>query len=134
VARPDDAERLFLKGVHCGRSIVLTYGGALGLNETEVLDAASSISGEIGHGPGRCGAVEGACMLLAKAPPHAGVDRVQVFIDRFSIRFGSVDCETLLGHSMSTRADRAEVRSEGLIQERCPEFVRGTGEVVEEML
>jgi len=133
MARPDDAERLFRKGVHCGRSIVLTYGAALGLDENAVLDAASTISGEIGHGPGRCGAIEGACLLLSRAPA-LGANRVQHFIDRFSIRFGSVDCETLLGHSMGTREDRAEVRSEGLIEDRCPEFVRATGEVLEEML
>ena len=92
---------------------------------------------------GTCGAVTGAFMViglkactpdsrdaLTKARTYA---LVQSFAQEFEARHDSISCRELLGCDISTPQGFDEAKQSGVLDERCPRFVRDAVDILEEI-
>jgi C_GCAxxG_C_C family probable redox protein len=134
----------FAQGFNCCQSIVSTYGPRFGLERGLALKLASGFGGGIGHQGESCGAVTGAIMVIGLkhgatlADGQEAMDKtyglVDQFLERFKARHGSIMCRQLLGHDISTPQGLQAARDEGLFEKRCPDYVRTSAELLEELL
>jgi C_GCAxxG_C_C family probable redox protein len=133
----------FVQGLNCAQSIVSSYGPRFGLGGELAIKLASGFGGGIGHLGETCGAVTGAIMVIGLKHGGAVGDEavsektyalVAQFLEKFKARHGSVLCRDLLGGDISTPQGLEAARDKGLFEERCPNFVRGAAEILEEIL
>jgi len=128
----------FGQGLNCAQSIVSTYGPRFGLERELALKVASGLGGGIGHLGETCGAVTGAIIVIGLKGDASATEQtyalVAQFLERFKARHGSIMCRELLGCDISTPAGLETARDKGLFEERCPNFVRGAAEILEEIL
>lgn len=91
-----------------------------------------------------CGAVTGAYMVLGLSQeispdnPRASIDKtyglVREFNQRFKTLHNSLTCKELLGCDISTSEGVAEARDKKLFTSVCPDFVRDSAKILEDML
>ena len=84
-----------------------------------------------------CGAVTAAYMVLglANGPKEKKVfPKLEAFNKAFKARHRELGCSQLLGVDMGTKAGMREASRKGLIKNRCPEYVKTAGELLEKML
>jgi C_GCAxxG_C_C family probable redox protein len=134
----------FSQGLNCAQSMLATYGPRFGLERELALKVASGFGGGIGHLGESCGAVTGALMVIGLKQGGTSVDDrdssektyglVNEFVKRFKARNGSILCRELLGCDISTPQGLENARNKGLFEERCPNFVRASAEILEELL
>ena len=132
----------FSQGLNCAQSIVSTYGPQFGLDRDLAIKLASGFGGGIGHQGESCGAVTGALMVIGLK--HGGAldddsrDKtyglVERFLEKFKARHGSIMCRELLGCDISTPQGLQAARDKGLFEKRCPDYVRASAEILEELL
>ncbi len=142
--RIERAEALFAEKFNCSQSILAAFGPELGLDRQTAL----KIGGAFGAGMGRmamtCGACTGAFMAISlkygAVDPEDRVSRekayetVREFRKRFEERFGSLECKAILGVDLSTPEGYKFAEERNLVKTRCPEFIRGAAEILEEIL
>jgi C_GCAxxG_C_C family probable redox protein len=134
----------FEGGFNCCQAMLATYGPRFGLERELALKVASGFGGGIGHLGESCGAVTGALMVIGLKQGGTSVDDrdssektyglVNEFVKRFKARNGSILCRELLGCDISTPQGLENARNKGLFEERCPNFVRASAEILEELL
>jgi hypothetical protein len=59
---------------------------------------------------------------------------IRTFAEGFEKRNGSIVCNDLLGHDISTLEGRKKASEEGLFETLCPELVRSAAEILEAIL
>jgi C_GCAxxG_C_C family probable redox protein len=133
----------FGQGLNCAQSIVSAYGPRFGLERELALKLASGLGGGIGHQGDSCGVVTGAIMVIGlkhggtmadEAALEKTYSLVARFLERFKARHGTIHCRELLGCDISTPEGLQAARDKGLFEERCPEYVRASAEILEEIL
>jgi C_GCAxxG_C_C family probable redox protein len=134
----------FEGGLNCAQSMLATYGPRFGLERELALKLAGGFGGGIGHLGESCGAVTGALMVIGLKQGGTSVDGEGVqektyaliakFLEEFKARRGSILCRELLGCDISTPQGLENARNKGLFEERCPNFVRASAEILEELL
>jgi C_GCAxxG_C_C family probable redox protein len=133
----------FSQGLNCAQSVLSTYGPRFGLDHELALRIASGFGGGIGHRGESCGAVTGAIMVIGlkeggMSGDEAARERffglVGRFLEKFKARHGSTLCRQLLGHDISTDEGLKAIIDKGFFEERCPNFVRTSAEILEEIL
>jgi C_GCAxxG_C_C family probable redox protein len=133
----------FAEGFNCSQAVFSAFAESLGIEETDALRIAAGFGGGMGRMAEICGAVTGALMVLGMkyggtTPDREAKERVyqqvREFAARFRARHGSLVCRDLLGCDISTAAGHQSAREQNLFTSRCPPFVRGAAEILEELL
>lgn len=141
--RIETAVSRFAEGFNCSQAVLAAYAKDLGLNEKTALKIAAGFGGGMGRMAETCGAVSGALMVLGMKYGGTTPDRqvkervyqqVREFAARFAARCGSLVCHDLLDCDISTAEGQKRAGEQGLVTTRCPQFVRGTVEILEELL
>lgn len=126
---------------NCSQAMLLVYGKYFGVPEDLAMKVASGFGGGMGGMGMTCGSVSGAIAVLgltyeignpgAKASVYA---LVKEFTKRFTARHGSIICNDLLGHDMSTPDGMQIIREKKLFSTVCSMVDRSAAEIVEELL
>ena len=140
----EDAISLFKKGFRCSQAMLSTYGNQFGLDQELALKLASPFGAGMGSLGNTCGAVTGAIMVLGLKYGHSKVGELKKkekanqitkdFVEKFKSRNGSVMCRELLDCDISTPEGRNKAIEEKLFIEICPNLVRDSAEILEELL
>lgn len=139
----EQAVERFKNGFNCSQAVLSSYGEQFGLDCEKAFKVATGFGGGMRMSD-VCGAVTGAFMVLglkygnttaedkeAKAKTY---EMVIEFTNRFEARNGSVMCRDLLGCDISTPEGNKEAQDKGLFSTICPQMVRDSAEILEEML
>ncbi|MGD9118277.1 MAG: C-GCAxxG-C-C family protein [Dehalococcoidia bacterium] len=136
-----DVERAvdcFEEGFNCCQAVLSSYGPRFGLDRESALKIASGFGGGVGHLGESCGAVTGALMVIGlkgdASAPEATYRLVDRFLDKFKARQGSIFCRQLLGYDISTPQGLQAIKDRGLFDNLCPNFVRASAEILEDIL
>ena len=140
-----DVERAvggFREDFNCCQSVLSAYGPRFGLDRELAIKLASGFGGGIGHQGETCGAVTGAIMVIGLK--HGGVldedsaeklyGLIARFLEKFKARHGSTHCRELLDCDITTPEGLQAAKDSGLFEERCPNFIRASAEILEELL
>lgn len=143
----NDIERAlshFKEGFNCSQSILLTYGLRFGMSRENVLKIAGSFGGGISRTGNICGAVSGALMAIGLKHGRTIVDeeglneksyeKGREFIEKFKNNNGHIKCKDLLGCDISTPEGRQLAKDKNLFKTICPELVKTTAEILEELM
>ena len=141
--RSEHALEEFGSGLNCSQAVLAEYADELGLGVDTALRIACGFGGGMGRMGGTCGAVTVAFMViglkactpdsrdaLTKARTYA---LVQSFAQEFEARHDSISCRELLGCDISTPQGFDEAKQSGVLDERCPRFVRDAVDILEEI-
>ena len=143
--RADRALEWFGQGYNCAQAILLAYGEQFGLERELALKLALGLEGGLGRTGEVCGAVSGACLVLGLEAgcreDASGAEgrklanrRVREFSRRFQKRYGAVACRQLIGSDPGTRSGMLAATARRVFTRRCPEYVTGAAQILEEML
>ena len=140
----EDALSLFKNGFRCSQAILSTYGLQFGLDQELALKLASPFGGGMGSLGNTCGAVTGAIMVIGLKYGNSKVGEIKKkekanqitkdFVEKFKSRNGSIMCKELLNCDISTPEGRNKAIEEKLFIEICPNLVRDSAEILEELL
>lgn len=140
----ENAISLFKKGFRCSQAILSAYATQFGLDQELALRLASPFGGGMGSLGNTCGAVTGAIMVLGLKYGHSKVGELKKkekanqitkdFVEKFKSRNGSIMCKELLNCDISTPEGRNKAIEEKLFIEICPNLVRDSAEILEELL
>ena len=138
----DQVVALHLEGkANCAQAMLMVYGKYYGISEELAMKLAAGFGGGMGGMGKTCGALSGAIAVLgltyeignpaAKASVYS---LVKEFTKRFTDRHGSVICNELLGHDISTPDGIQMIREQKLFSTVCPMVDRSAAEILEELL
>jgi C_GCAxxG_C_C family probable redox protein len=135
---------LMLQGFSCSQSVLLTYADSFGLERELALRVSSAFGGGISRMGNICGAVTGAFMVTGLkygsvrpddiAAKDKNYEMGREFAHRFQSRHGSILCRELLGIDISNPEGHLLAKKKGLFTSLCPLFVKGSVEILEELL
>lgn len=121
-----------------------SFGDQFGLERELALRVAGAFGGGMARMGETCGAVTGALMVIGlkygktKAGDEGAREKtykmVGEFVKRFKSRHSSLLCRELLGYDLSNPEERTAASEKGLFTTLCPQFVKDTTEILEEML
>ena len=130
------------KELNCCQSVLSIYGPRFGLDRELAIKLASGFGGGIGHQGETCGAVTGAIMAIGLK--YGGVldedsteklyGLIAKYLEKFKARHGSTHCRELLDCDITTPQGLQVARDQGLFEKLCPNFVRTSAEILEEIL
>ncbi len=132
----DEVRAKFAAGWHCAQCTLVPWADGLGYDEEELMRMAAAFGGGMFRGE-TCGAVSGALMALGLAfgdDSELIHEKAKAFQTAFLARFGSTRCKELLGYDVSVPGELEKARESGNMSERCPGFVRGASEILQELL
>jgi C_GCAxxG_C_C family probable redox protein len=134
----------FEERFNCCQAVLAIYGPRFGLERELALKLASGFGGGIGHLGESCGVVTGALMVIGlkhgatvagdKESQDKTYGLISRFLERFKARHGSILCRELLGYDISTPQGLQAVKDKGLFSTLCPNFVRDSAEILEQIL
>lgn len=135
--------KLFQGHIHCSQVVFSAWADALGLDEEEARRMSAPFGGGAFRGE-MCGCVAGALLVLGFMYGHAEEgdedtdamqqEKVKAFCDAFIERFGSVVCRELVPFDFSKEGALEEAFASGILFERCPNFVNGALEILDEII
>ena len=132
----EEVRAKFAAGWHCAQCTLVPWAEALGYDADELLRMAAAFGGGMFRGD-TCGAVSGALMALGMAygdDLEAVKEKTAQFQAAFTERFGSTICRDILGFDLSKPGELEKARESGNMSERCPGFVRGASEILQELM
>ncbi|NLV50338.1 MAG: C_GCAxxG_C_C family protein [Clostridiales bacterium] len=134
---------LFDQEYDCAQSVFQRYSEELGIDRDDALKIAACFGGGMQQGDA-CGCVTGALMAIGlKYGFHEPKDAVgkkisnakgAEFIKKFREKFGAICCRDLIGVDVSTDEGKQKAFASGVIRDRCPGFVTGACEILDDML
>ena len=142
----DVAARHFREGHNCAQAVLRAVAEAAGLScPLCIPGVALAMGGGIGHTGRACGAMTGAVMvvglaadrLLAGPMPAKKRPAYRLagdLVSRFAARFGSADCEAILGLKWSEPDAMDCFRREGFMETKCVPCVRWAAEEAQHLV
>ncbi len=134
----------FKNGFSCSQSILSTYGTEFRLEREIALKIASGFGGGIGRLGKTCGAVSGAIMVIGlkygnikkedKQTKEKTYELVREFINRFETLNSSIVCNELLDCDINTPEGLKDAIDKKVFKTICPNLVRSTSEILEQIL
>jgi C_GCAxxG_C_C family probable redox protein len=123
------ARRLFEGGLYCAESVLKTVAERHGIESDLIPSIATGFCSGQARTGGQCGAVSGAIMAISMVTGRRShedsvdgtYEAVGEFLREFRGRFGSTNCEGLLGCDIGTQEGRDRFEAEGL-EKRCSDF------------
>jgi len=139
----DEIREQFMQRYHCSQVVIREWAEELGLDKDQASQLAAPLGGGMFRGD-TCGAVGGAMLVIGARyghfEPHDKEGdlrqqaKVKEFQDRFTERFGSTICRELLGFDFSNKEELAKAVQSGDMMKKCPAFVEGALEILEDIL
>ncbi|MGB8951313.1 MAG: C-GCAxxG-C-C family protein [Candidatus Aminicenantales bacterium] len=132
------------EGFSCSQAVFSTYSGRFGLDRETSLRLSQPFGGGMAHLGETCGAVTGAFLLIGLKYGRTRAEDIEArertyglmhtFILKFKSIHGSIQCKCLLGLDISTPAGINQAQEKNLFKTLCPNFVRTSAEIIEEIL
>ncbi len=143
--RPKEhAVRCFKDGFSCSQAVLSAFAPQFNLNNEMALKVASAFGGGMGSLGETCGAVTGAFMVIglqhgkilkedriSKGKTYA---MVQLFVDEFRNKHGSISCKHLLDCDLSTVEGKKYAKENNLFSNLCPVFVEDAVNIVGKLI
>ena len=131
-SRVEQAEERHRRGYNCAQAGACTYADLVGVDEATLFRATEGLGLGMGGMEGTCGALSGACVLAGLKGsdptldhPHTKAKTYQEsreLVSRFQDQVGATRCGTIKG------------RDTGQVLMPCPECVRRSAAIVEQVL
>ena len=132
----DEVNARFAAGFNCAQCTLIPWAEGLGYDEEELGRVGAAFAGGMHRGE-TCGAVTGALMALGLAygdDPAVIAEKTAQFHAAFTERFGSTMCREILGYDLSKPEELEKARKSGDMSVKCPAFVRGASEILQELM
>ena len=142
--KKERATRLFAEGYVCSQAVLAVYAELFGLTYESAIKVASAFGGGLARKAEVCGAITGALMVIGLM--HGSTDLEdseskektyaisQELMRRFEEKLGSIKCRSLLGVDISNQEGLENARENKLFETVCPDYIRMSIEVLEELL
>jgi C_GCAxxG_C_C family probable redox protein len=136
------SEESFRSGLCCSESVLQAVAEGLGIQSELIPKIATGLCGGISRSGNICGAVSAGVLGISLChgrtqggqSPEETIRHVRVFLKAFEERFGSTNCERLMGCRLDT-AEGQQFFKEHNLREKCAGFTREAarlaGEVIE---
>ncbi len=144
MSRVEEAVSCFSDGFSCSQSILSTYSTEFGLDREKALKISTGFGGGMGRLGGTCGAVTGAIMVIGLKYGRNTIEDmkskektyklVREYVDRFKEINGSTICNKLLDCDINTPEGARHAMDNNLFKTLCPDFVRSSAEILEQLL
>ena len=138
------ALEMFDEGFSCSQSIFCSYADSSQISRESALRLSDAMSGGMGGMAETCGAITGA--FLAIGLKYGRIDaeddeskintrsRIKEFNRRFKELNGSTVCKDLLECDISTPEGKQRAVETGVVDLRCPGFVKDAALILEQVL
>lgn len=143
-SKPEEAQATFQQGFNCCQAVLSTYAEQLGLDRQTALKIGTAMGGGMGFTGQTCGAVSGAMLLIGLANGRTRVEDdaakkeayrlAREFAARFKAKYGSINCNELVGADIGTPDGLADAQKRGVFTTLCPKLVHDAAAIVEELL
>ena len=120
---------LFMKGIDCSQVVEGAFAEELGITQEEAYKMA---------------AVVGAMIVLGLKFGHCDTEHMEQkdimnakraeFLTKFQEKYGVCSCKGLLKHDIADPEGMQKILEEGLLFDFCPEIVRDTIEILNEVV
>jgi len=126
-------EALFQQGFCCAESVLQAIAESRGIKSNLIPRIATGLCGGIARTGGLCGAVSGGVLAInlvtgrtqAGQSTEANVRLVRAFLGKFEAKFGTTNCERLIGCRLDTPEGQRFFKENKLRETKCRMF---TGE------
>ncbi len=123
---------LFRSGFYCAESVLMAIAESRGIQSDLIPRIATGFCSGMARTGGQCGAVSGAMMAISlftgRQSPAESVDGnyalVHDLMRQFAQRYGSTNCQALLGCDLDT-AEGQQVFMANRLIERCYDYAEG---------
>lgn len=139
----EKAIKLYKEEYNCSQAVFSAYADELGIDEQTAIRVASSFGGGIARTGKTCGAVTGALMVLGMKEWNSEVEKEEAkahvyklsnqLMNEFIERNKTLNCEELLGVSVSTPEGRAVVKVNQLSSKVCPRVINDVTEILDRL-
>lgn len=139
----EKALEIFSSGCNCSQAVVTAFAEHFGIDADAAKGLARAFGGGVARQGGRCGALNGALMVLGlieqataeeKDAKERTYERVQAFQKRFIDANGALDCRDILGVDLSQPGGHDEAVAKNLFKTVCHDVVGNTVSILENTL
>lgn len=117
---------LFVSGYYCAESVLLAIAGVYEIQSKLIPKIATGFCSGTSRMSGQCGAVNGAILsinlLTGRNDPNSSVEEnytlVSKFLNNFVDKFGSTNCQELIGCDLGTKEGQSHFKTHNL-EEDC---------------
>lgn len=144
MSRVKKALNQFGTGCNCCQAITTAFGPNLNLDDQKALKVGAAFGGGMSRLGNTCGAVSGALMIIGLAFRNEDPEDMenkesvyeigQKFLTQFIEIHGTVLCRELVGINMNDEKELQAAREAGTFENKCPNFVRTSAELLEKIL
>jgi C_GCAxxG_C_C family probable redox protein len=141
--RSEHAAEQFRAGLNCSQAVFGEFAEEYGIDAESAMRIACGFGGGMGRMGHTCGAITGAFMaigLMSRNPnpcdPIAKARTyglVQSFAQEWESRNQTMSCRDLLGCDISTPEGFEQAKKLGLLEDKCPKYVRDAVEILDLM-
>lgn len=132
---------LFNQGLCCSESVLQAVAESRGIKSELIPKIATGLCGGISRSGNICGAVSGGVLAIGLCfgrsqpgqSPEENVRRVRAFLAECEQRFGSTNCEKLIGCRLDTPEGQQFFKEHNL-REKCAGFTREAARMASEAL
>ena len=139
-----EAKAIFDEGFNCCQAVFVPFALERGIDEETSLKISSGFAAGLCYQGETCGAVIGAQMALGLnngySEPNDEQSREEVknliaeYRNKFSAKHGTTLCKELLGKDLSTEEGYTYLKTNGIFEDKCPDFVSDSVEIVQSLL
>lgn len=134
----------FKDGYNCAQSMIFSFADDLGIDKSLALKLACGFGGGLGRKENVCGAITGGILILGlvfgrgdnedKIKQEDTFKYVRDFIDRFIIKFGTIECRNLIDNiDLLTEEGQLKFKELNMIN-KCYKYVEYTNIVIQELI
>ena len=126
------SEELFQQGFCCAESVLQAIAESRGIKSELIPKIATGLCGGIAKTGGICGAVSGGVLGInllagrdsAAQSPEDNVRLVRTFLSEFEGKFGTTNCERLIGCRLDTSEGQRFFKDNKLRESKCRMFTK----------
>jgi C_GCAxxG_C_C family probable redox protein len=126
------SEELFQQGFCCAESVLQAIAESRGIKSELIPKIATGLCGGIARTGGICGAVSGGALAIsmlygrnsAGQSPEANVQLVRALLSEFEAKFGTTNCERLMGCRLDTPEGQRFFKENKLREKKCQKFTK----------
>ena len=136
------SEELFQQGFCCAESVLLAMAESQGIKSELIPKIATGLCGGIARTGGICGAVSGGILGInlvagresAGQSSDSNVRLVRAFLGEFEAKFGTSNCERLIGCRLDTPEGQRFFRENELREKKCRVLTKEAAEMASRIL
>jgi len=136
------SECLFQQDFCCAESVLQAIAESQGIKSELIPKIATGLCGGVGKTGGICGAVSGGVLGInllagrsqASQSPDGNIRLVRAFLSQFEAKFGTTNCERLMGCRLDTPEGQRFFKENKLRETKCQVFTREAAGMVSAVL